>query len=107
LEEAKANVRDFLASVTREVPRLATETDAEYEVRRIGGYLYHPQSAATLQEMLHHTFYPMTAAMPLIHDLFWGRRAAEDVEVQAELEQARLNEELRENAYDGWLYCEL
>jgi hypothetical protein len=100
LEEARANLRDLLTSATREVPRLAGETDAQYEARRIGGYCYHTLSAATLQEMLSHSFYMMTEAMPVIHDLFWGRRALEDVEVRAQLEKSCLKE-ARESDFDG------
>jgi hypothetical protein len=102
LEETQSNLRYLLTSITREVPRLHGETDARHEVRRIGGYCYHTHSAATLQELLIYTFYPMTTAMPTIHDLFWGRGEIEEAGMQAELAQTRLTAGLRENDSDGW-----
>lgn len=102
LEEARASLRDFLTSVIREVPRLLGESDSHYEVRRTGGYCYHPRSAATLHELMEHTYHPMVDAMPIIYDLFWKRRSLADDAVQVELEQTRLRT-LREDEPNGWL----
>jgi hypothetical protein len=101
LDEVRANLRDFLTSVTRDVPPLIGETDGQYEVRRIGGYCNHPQTAGrTLQEMLVHTYLPMVDIMPVIRDIFLGR--AVDPERQAGLEKNRLRV-LREDESDGEL----
>jgi hypothetical protein len=102
LEETQSNLRALLTSITREVPRLSGETDSRYEGRRIGGYCYHTQSAATLQELLSYTFYPMTTAMPIIRDLFLGRGAIEEAGMQAELAQNLLNVGLHAEEPDGW-----
>jgi hypothetical protein len=45
----------------------------------------------------------MVDVMPIIHDLFWGRRTAEDAEVQVELAQSRLKSGLHRAESDGWL----
>jgi hypothetical protein len=53
--------------------------------------------------MLTHTDYSMVDAMPIIHALFWGRRTADDAEVQAELVQCRLKSGLQRDENDGLL----